>query len=328
MTPSGAPLFSYHVSQEQFAPAELLDLVQRAETAGFDAAFSSDHLQPWAPAQGESGFTWSWLGAALQATRRLQFGTITVPSGWRYHPVVLAQAVATLSQMFPSRVPWVALGSGEAINEGVVSSEWPSKEERNARLREGALIMQALLAGEVVNHRGRIAAVDARLWSLPQESTRLVGAAVSAETARWLGTWADGLLTTAATIEAFREIVAAFREGGGVGKPVYFKTQVSWAESDEEALRSAFEQWRCNCLSSEMLGDLATPDDFARAACNVELKDVEAQVFVSSRLDDHTAWLRELMALGAESIDIHNVGRNQRAFIEAFGQHILPRLRP
>lgn len=327
MRASDTPLFSYHVSQEQFAPAELLALVQRAEAAGFDAAFSSDHLQPWAAAQGESGFTWSWLGAALQATSRLKFGTITVPCGWRYHPVVLAQAVATLSQMFPSRLPWIAVGTGEAVNERIVSNEWPSKDERNALLREGTHIMKELLAGKVVAHRGRIVATDARLWSRPQESTQLVGAAVSAPTARWLGSWADGLLTTAGTLEEFREIVAAFREGGGAGKPVYFKTQVSWAGSDEEALQSAFEQWRFNCLSSAALADLATPADFECAAHSIELKDVEAKVFVSSRLDRHAEWLRELGGLGAESIDIHNVGTNQREFIEAFGAHVLPRLR-
>lgn len=107
--------FSYHISHEQFAPSELLRLVQHAEAVGFDAAFSSDHLQLWAAAQGHSGFAWSWLGAALQATGRLTFGAITVPGGWRYQPVVLAQAVATLAEMFPDRVPWIALGSGEAV---------------------------------------------------------------------------------------------------------------------------------------------------------------------------------------------------------------------
>lgn len=72
------------------------------------------HLQSWSPSQGHSGFTWSWLGAALQATERLTFGAITVPGGWRYHPVTLAQAVAALGEMYPGRLPWIALGSGQA----------------------------------------------------------------------------------------------------------------------------------------------------------------------------------------------------------------------
>src|SRR5690349_25020599 len=96
---------SYHASHEQFDPAEVLTLAVRAENAGFDAIFSSDHLQPWAPQQGASGFTWAWLGAAMQATKRCSFGAITVPGGWRYQPVVLAQAIATLGLMFPNRLP-------------------------------------------------------------------------------------------------------------------------------------------------------------------------------------------------------------------------------
>ena len=220
-------LYSYHISHEQCPPRALLALAQRAEQAGFDGAFSSDHLQPWSPSQGESGFAWAWLGAALQATERLTFGVISVPGGWRYHPVVLAQAVATLGQMFPGRVPWVALGSGQAMNERATGGPWPDKAERNARLREGAEIMRALLAGETVTQRGRLTAVKAKVWSLPETPTRLVGAATSIETAAWLGTWADGLLTVGTNPEALGPIVDAFRENGGADKPVFHKMDLS-----------------------------------------------------------------------------------------------------
>ena len=59
----------------------------------------SDHLAPWSARQGQSGFAWSWLGAALQATS-LPFGVVNAP-GQRYHPVIVAQAIATLAEMFP-----------------------------------------------------------------------------------------------------------------------------------------------------------------------------------------------------------------------------------
>ena len=78
---------------------------------------------------------WSWLGAAMQATA-LPFGLITAP-GWRYHPALVAQGAATLAEMFPGRF-WLALGSGEAINEAILGQYWPDKPERNARLRAGA----------------------------------------------------------------------------------------------------------------------------------------------------------------------------------------------
>src|SRR5918996_3389117 len=101
-------VFGIHASHEQIPPADLLAAVVAAERAGFDAAMCSDHFSPWSERQGESGFAWSWLGAALQATR-LSFGVVTAP-GQRYHPALTAQAAATLAEMFPDRF-WMALGT-------------------------------------------------------------------------------------------------------------------------------------------------------------------------------------------------------------------------
>src|SRR4051812_2392357 len=98
----------YHASHEQFDPSALLSHVQLAERAGFQAAMCSDHFNPWSERQGQSGFAWSWLGAALQATH-LSFGTVSAP-GYRYSPAIVAQAAATLAAMYPSRF-WLALGS-------------------------------------------------------------------------------------------------------------------------------------------------------------------------------------------------------------------------
>jgi alkanesulfonate monooxygenase SsuD/methylene tetrahydromethanopterin reductase-like flavin-dependent oxidoreductase (luciferase family) len=110
----------YHCSHEQYAPGTLLKLARRAEAAGFECGTCSDHFHPWSEAEGESGFAWSWLGAALQATA-LPFGVVTVPGGWRYSPAILAQAGATLAEMFPGRF-WMAVGSGERLNEHVVGA--------------------------------------------------------------------------------------------------------------------------------------------------------------------------------------------------------------
>ena len=73
-----APMIGFHASHEQFRPDRLLRLVQQAEAAGFDAAMCSDHWAPWSEAQGESGFAWSWLGAALQATS-FSLGVVNAP---------------------------------------------------------------------------------------------------------------------------------------------------------------------------------------------------------------------------------------------------------
>ena len=66
----------YHASHERFAPSRLLENVKQAEAAGFQAAMCSDHFHPWSEQQGQSGFTWSWLGAAMASTN-LSFGTVS-----------------------------------------------------------------------------------------------------------------------------------------------------------------------------------------------------------------------------------------------------------
>lgn len=320
-------LISYHVSHEQFPPDELLALVREAEEAGFDAAFSSDHVQPWGPEQGHSGHVWTWLGAALQATRRLRFAAITVPGGWRYHPLTVAHAVATLARMFPGRLPWIALGSGEAINERAVGAGWPPKDERDARLREAAEIVRRLLAGETVDHHGLLHAEAARLWSLPRRAPALVGAALSVEGARRVARWADGLLTTCADIGQLRAIVGAFREAAGEDKPVHLKAELCWTPDEERAVEEAWRQWRYLLPGREASEEFSSPAQFDEASRALPREAVHEAVCVSADPGRHLAFLRERLALRPATLDIHQVGRNQREFIRVFGSEVLPDLR-
>lgn len=314
----------FHASHEQFAPSALLRMVQHAEAVGFDCAMSSDHFRPWGDAQGHSGFAWSWLGAALQATR-LPFGVISAP-GYRYHPAILAQAAATLSEMFPQRL-WLALGSGQRLNEDMTGLPWPEKAERNARLRECADIIRALFAGETVTHRGRVTLVDGKLYSRPARPPLLLGAAVTEATAASIGGWADGLLTVSAKPEQLRKAVEAFRDGGGAGKPLFLQVGLNWAPSEAEALQGAHEQWRTNVLGGEVNWELRSPADFDTATRFVRPEDMRESVLISSDPGQHAAWLAEFIEIGFEELLLHQVGRNQDSFIDAFGAKVLPQLR-
>jgi probable non-F420 flavinoid oxidoreductase len=317
------PVIGLHCSHEQLPPSRLLADVRQAEAAGFQAAMSSDHFSPWSERQGESGFAWSFLGAALQATG-LPFGVVNAP-GQRYHPAIVAQAAATLCEMFPGRL-WVALGTGEASNEHITGQRWPAKATRNARLLECVEVMRALFAGEVVDHEGHVRVDRARLWTLPAEPPPLVGAAVSADTARWCGSWADGLVTINQPIETLERLIAAFREGGGEGRPLFLQVHLSWAESEEEALRVAHDQWRTNVFRPPLCWDLETVEQFDLAAAHIRPEDVREGVLVSADLERHAAWLHELAELGFEEIHLHHVGQDLRPFVEAFGERVLPEL--
>jgi len=316
--------FAYQVSHEQFRPSDLIGFAQLAETAGFDAVGSSDHFHPWSERQGQSGFSFAWLGAAMQVTS-IPYSMVCAP-GQRYHPAVIAQAMATIAEMFPGRFD-IALGSGEALNENITGDKWPDKVSRNQRLLESAGVIRNLLKGETVTQTGLVNVEGAKLYTLPEQMPKIFCAAVSKETAAWAGSWAEGLITVHRPHEELKEVVNAFRESGGAGKPVHLKVQLSYDTDNEKALLGAHDQWRTNIFQGTVLGDLPTTAHFDAAAEFVKPGDLKRMVRISADLQTHISWLKKDMELAFERIVLHNVNRSQEKFIRDFGDVVLPALR-
>src|SRR4051794_11216954 len=198
----------FHASHELFHPHRLLELASHADRLGFGAGMCSDHFHPWTEGQGHSGFAWAWLGSALQATRA-SFGTVCAP-GQRYHPAIIAQASATLAAMYPGRF-WLAVGTGQNLNEHITGGPWPEKERRQERLKAAVDVIRALWAGELVEAQTPWFRVDrAKLYSRPEQPPLLFGAALTAETAEWVGSWADGLIPVGGEPDQLRPLVEAF----------------------------------------------------------------------------------------------------------------------
>ncbi len=311
----------YHASHEQLPPRDLLAAVKLAESVGFDAAMCSDHLSPWTTAQGHSGFAWAWLGAALASTR-FPIGVVTAP-GQRYHPVILAQAIATLEQMFPGRF-WAALGSGEAINEHVTGTGWPDKVDRDRRLRECADAMRRLLAGETVQREGTILVDQARVWSRPDVPPPLLGAAVSAQTAGWLAEWADGLITVGADPSETAEVLNAFRNAGGAGEAI-LQIHVSLADTDDAALNIAREQWSHSTAPAELMWEIAQPEHFEALADPSE-RNLRRTVIIEASSDAMAERIAQA-AKGFDHVYIHHVGTDQESFLHRCDEELLPALR-
>lgn len=313
-------MIGYQASHEQFSPSELLRYVALAEQAGFTSINSSDHFNPWSERQGQSGFAFAWLGAAM-ANSSLPFGLVNAP-GYRYHPAIIAQASATIAEMFPERF-WIALGSGEALNERITGEKWPIKSERNERLFECADIIKRMLQGETVTHFGRVTVENAKLYTLPKVAPLIVGAAVTKETAEWMGSWADGMITVHRPYKELKEVVDAFRNNGGSGKPVFLKVQLSYARTEEEALNGAHDQWRTNIFHSTVLGDLWQVEQFDALGALVQPKEMIDMVRISSDMQKHIDWIKQDMELGFERIILHQVNRQQDLFIQEFGDKVL-----
>jgi coenzyme F420-dependent glucose-6-phosphate dehydrogenase len=310
-------LICYHASHEQFSPSHLLQLVKDAERAGFEGIHSSDHFHPWSERQGQSGFAFSWVAAALQATT-LPFSMICIP-GQRYHPAIAAQAIATLAEMFPGRISF-ELGSGEAINEIITGDPWPPKEVRNERLEQCVEVIRSLLRGDEVTFNGHVRVKHARLYTRPSVQPLLFGAAISKETCGWVGQWADGLITTADTdIESTRNKIAAFQINRGQGKPVYLQLGFSYARSEKDALEGAWDQWRSNILPREKLASFHRVEEFDKAGKTTTREEVAEAIPIFTSMHKLNAKIEELKYLNPRRIILHNINRLQEEFISDYG---------
>jgi G6PDH family F420-dependent oxidoreductase len=226
--------------------------------------------------------------------------------------------------MYPGRF-WLAIGSGEALNEAITGDEWPSKPHRNRRLEESAEVIRKLWTGATVSLESCVNVAGARLYSRPAVAPPLFGAALTPETARWVGRWADGMITVPGPPDAMRATVDAFREGGGLGKPLFLQVALSFAPSQDEAERAAYDQWRHCALPPSFLADLSSPRDFDRRSADVPILDVLSRVRTSSDIERHVDWLHADCALGFDRIYLHNVARDHQVpFLEACGIHLIP----
>ncbi|MEP6680936.1 MAG: TIGR03557 family F420-dependent LLM class oxidoreductase [Chloroflexota bacterium] len=321
----------YAAMLEQFHPTELLDWCALAETAGFDAGFMvSDHFHPWTPQQGNAAFAWSFMGALGQRTK-LPFGVAVTCPGFRYHPAVIAHAAATLGAMYPGRF-WLGLGAGEALNEHVIGGEWPEVGIRSSMLFEAIEVIDKLFTGKVVKHDGEYFTLEsAKLYTRPEEPVPILVATAGPRNARRCGEHAHGMITVGAPDEKIDMLFSKFAEGcRDAGRDPDAATKmlqvhISWAPTQQEAVDNAMREWPNGGMPFPK-GDIRNPEDFANMAKMVRPEHFANRVLISPDLDEHTANLAKYVEMGFDEIHLHNVGRNQTEFIEAFGQHVIPKL--
>src|SRR5689334_13877738 len=132
----------YFLSCEEYTPAELIDQARRAEDAGFEALWISDHFHPWNDEQGQSPFVWSMIGAVAQVCSLPVTTAVPCPPT-RIHPVIVAQAAATSAVLLDGRFR-LGVGTGEALNEHVTGARWPSIQLRLEQLEESVEVMRRL----------------------------------------------------------------------------------------------------------------------------------------------------------------------------------------
>jgi G6PDH family F420-dependent oxidoreductase len=324
-------ILGYAASFEQFHPTDLLNYSRQAEKAGFGAVMASDHFHPWVPSQGHSAFVWSWMGA-LGAQTNLRFGTGVTPPGYRYHPAIIAQAAATLEAMFPGRF-YLGLGAGEALNEHIIGEYWPEAPVRLERLMEAIEIIQSLFTGKVVKHRGAHFNVEsAKLYTTPDTPPPIYVATSGPIMAQRTGKFTDGIITVGAADEKVKGLLERYEKGAReAGKdpakmPKILQVKISFADSEEQAVEYAMKEWPNGGMNFPK-ADIRNPEDFEAMAKLVKPENYKNRVLLTPDLSEHVAHLQHFIDLGFNEIYIHNVARNQEAFIDAYSKKVLPNLR-
>jgi coenzyme F420-dependent glucose-6-phosphate dehydrogenase len=322
--------FGYAVMCEQFGPNELVDYSKMAEDNGFTGLMISDHFHPWVPSQGQSPFAWALMGALGQATK-LRFGTGVTPPGWRYHPAILAQAAATLEAMFPGRF-YLGLGAGEAVNEHIVGQYWPEAVTRLEVLAEAIEVIRKLFTGKVVKHKGTYFTLEsARLYTMPDKPPPIYVATSGPVNAERTGRTCDGLITVGAADEKIKMLLERFEKGArDAGKdpttmPRIIQLHVSWADSDQAAIDQAVKEWPNGGMNFPKQ-DIRNPEDFEAMAKLVRPENFKGRVLTSADLNVHREHIQHFINLGFTEVYLHNVGRNQREFIQAYGREVIPKI--
>ena len=325
------PLVGYSAALEQFHPTDLLRWCVEAEKAGFGGAMAADHFHPWVPQQGHSPLVWSWMGALAACTNTMTFGPGVTCASYRYHPAIIAQGSATLAAMAPGRY-WLGIGTGEALNEHIVGGEWPDAPVRLERMVESIEIIKQLFTGKKVRYAGKHLKMEgARLYTRPETPAPIYVAASGPKTAATAGRLCDGLITPASPPEKLKTLIASFEKGAHeAGKdpskmPKLLQLHVSWAATYEEALDQAVKEWPNGGIKAPKQ-DIRSPEDFAAFGQLVRPEDFKGRVLISTDLDEHRRHLQSFFDLGFDEVHVHNVGRNQSEFIQAYGEKVIPLL--
>jgi G6PDH family F420-dependent oxidoreductase len=312
----------YFLACEEFAPHELLDQARMARDAGFEGFWISDHFHPWIDAQGQSPFVWSMIGALSQVSDLPVTTAVTCPTT-RIHPAIIAQSAATSAVLHHGRFV-LGVGTGEALNEHIYGDAWPRADVRLEMLEEAVDIMRKLWAGGFVDHDGEHYTVEnARIYTLPERPPPVYVSGFGPKSVELAGRIGDGYITTRPDADS----VARFRDLAGADRPAQGGFKASYADTEDEGVRIAYERWPSSGVPGELNQVLPSPRHFEQVSKLVPPETV-GQRFVCGRDPDrHLEKIDEYAKAGFTEVYVANTGPHQEGFFEMYRTQVLPQAR-
>ncbi|MGO9643701.1 MAG: LLM class flavin-dependent oxidoreductase [Candidatus Bathyarchaeia archaeon] len=319
---------SVNLGENDYDPQAFVDAAVYADKLGFRTVWFGDHIFPWYHSGKRSSFAWSMMSVALEKTNRIKVGPwVTVPTGARYHPAIIAQAAATLDNMYPGRVQ-LGVGTGEALNERPFwNGNWPKWEERMERLTEGTrLIRQMWESAEPFKFEGKYFSSDFYfLYTKPRKKIPIYSSAIGRRAAHAAGLNADGLITISPRNDPqkLKEIILPEYQKGrneanktGLGK-VAVELVFSF-DKPEDIIKKA---WKTIGICRKDSWSLPTPVAVEEAGKQVTVNDLKRNMHFCRNWKDVVSVIETYQEVGVNEVTTYT-GCDKKQ-IRAFAKNIL-----
>jgi coenzyme F420-dependent glucose-6-phosphate dehydrogenase len=218
---------------------------------------------------------------------------------------------------------FLGVGTGEELNEHILGDRWPAPPVRLEMLEEAIEVMRLLWQGGYQSHNGKHYTVEqARIYTLPDEPPPIAVAAAQPKAAELAGRLGDAFVGVAPEAD----LVEEFEQAGGKGKPRYGQLTVCYAETEEQARKTAFEVWPNAGLEGPLSQELAIPEHYEAAVKLLNEDDVAETVICGPNPEPHLEAIRDYEQAGYDHVYVHQVGRDQESFLRFYAEEILPKL--
>ena len=325
--------FGYRCATEEHTATELIKNARIAEKFGFDFVVASDHFHPWFHTDGHTTFTLSWLGALGMATEKVAFGTAVTPPILRYHPALIAQAFASLENLFPGRV-FVGVGTGEAMNEVPLGFPWPAYHERLERLREAVEVMRLLWKQDFVSYKGKyFTLTNANLYDKPEVVPPVYIAGAGEHAVTLAGSIGDGYMTVPLKEEVYKANLSTLKQALDTKGtdfdtfPKMVEVFVAYDEDYDRALEH-IRRWKTVLIPNVLNRDVYDPrvlEELSKSVDDSELTSVQANVCTNT--DELIKTAERYARYGFNMVQLHSSSPDEGRFLNDFGAKCLPLLR-
>lgn len=347
----------YWASQEQYSMQELIDFVQEAEKGGFETTLTSDHFHPWSHTNGHGNFTWVWISAVAERTKKMKLITGVTAGVYRYNPGIIAQAFASLDVLYPGRIG-LGVGSGEAMNEVPLGFDWPSAEVRVERTTETIQIInifwnknkslkdsakfsntdseinnshQSSIDNDgFVTFNGKYHKIkNAKLYTPPSTNIPLYMAASGPQAIKSAARYTDGLITTSKP-DGAKEVFDVFDKAALEVKKdpdslqKIAKPKVSYSQDYEKAFK-ACEFWRTTQIDDAFDTDISDPRVLEeKAKQEVSDDELKKSTIIVTSIEDLISPIEKYFQAGFTQLFVHSTSPNEIEFIRLFTKKVLP----